>query len=187
MRCRHRVGATIVSAILASTLGTVIAVAPAAAKTPVGTGTVACNNNASGSITYTPAFSDTGQGKVKAAIAVTFMNCSGGSPAPSSVTVSGKLKFPNGENECTEATNALPTGKLKLTYGGLAKPSKTTATVFFVAQSGVLGWAGNVSGSYAATNQVNIGPAILMGGTVVGNCTSGITSIQITGGSAGAL
>jgi hypothetical protein len=146
------------------------------AKTPVGSGTYGCSLVAiEGHITLNRPWSDSGKGVVKATVSATIPGCTGGSPSPGVVTVSGKLTFPNGGNGCSNGSNA--TAKLKLTYGSPVKASKFTGS-FFVAPVAMVSpaYADTVVGSYPLS-----GATLLFGaGEYSGQCSTGITSLEMT-------
>jgi hypothetical protein len=146
------------------------------AKTPVGSGTYSCNVVAiDGSITLNRPWSDTGKGVVKATVSATIPGCTGGSPTPGLVTVSGKLSFPNGGNGCSNGSNAI--AKLKLTYSGGAKESRFSGS-FFVDPSAMVSpaYADTVTGSYPLSGAT----LLLGGGRYSGQCSTGITSLGMT-------
>jgi hypothetical protein len=145
------------------------------AKTPVGSGTYACSLVAiDGTVTLNRPWSDTGKGVVKATVSATIPGCTGGSPSPGVVTVSGKLTFPNGGNGCSNGNYA--TAKLKLTYSTV-KDSTFTGS-FFVAPVEMVspGDIDTVTGSYPTS-----GASLLLGGgEQSGQCSTGITSLKMT-------
>lgn len=176
---------------LMATLGVVtLTVGPAGAKTPTGTGTFRCgttNGGVSvGGVSFSPAWSDTGTGIVHATVNMTINECSGGSPAPTSVTVTGKLKFPNGNTSCSLGVHSL-TAKLKLSYFPMVKKSKLISSNFIFYRDDTLGaevftseYPFVVTGSYPVT--ASSGPAFFNGFGYPGmTCKSGITSLPLLG------
>lgn len=171
---------------LVATLGVLtLAVGPAGAKTPVGTGTFRCSTPAGGEFTFSPAWSDTGTGTVHATVNMTITGCTGGSPTPTSVTVTGKMKFPNGGRSCTLGVRV--PGKLKVSYFPMVKKSKlissnlgfytddTLGATFFVAELPFV-----VTGSYPVTASSGSNAALnAFGyrGTPSLVCKSGLTSV----------
>jgi hypothetical protein len=162
--------------------------ANAAFAGPVGTGTPTCTA-ASGSIKYSPAWSDADSNTViTAKIKFKFSNCTGGSPTPSFFKASGKLKFtPSAsDNECTNEEEAGGTGSLKFKYPGGLDPSTLTGPIwvsnptepFVFMESG----GDSIAGSYAEGNGfVDIS---LEETSAVGNCTTGVKSVVLSGGEA---
>ena len=146
------------------------------AKTPVGSGTYGCSVVAiDGTVTLNRPWSDTGKGVVKATVSATIPGCTGGSPSPGVVTVSGKLSFPNGGNGCSNGNNA--TAKLKLTYSSGVKKSTFTGSYFVDPVEMVSpGDVDTVKGSYPMS-----GASLLLGGSEYsGQCSTGITSLKMT-------
>lgn len=150
---------------------------------------------ASGSIKYSPAWSDAdSSSQIKAKIKITFSGCSGGTPLASQFNATGTLKFTpsQSDNECTNAEEAGAVGSLKLKYNGGVSPSTYTGTIwvsnptdpYFESESG----NDVVTGSYPNNGGLIIGVPELVVDEVsaVGNCTTGVKSV-VLGGSAEAL
>jgi hypothetical protein len=146
------------------------------AKTPLGSGTYSCSVVAiDGSITLNRPWSDTGKGMVKATVSATIPGCMGGSPSPGVVTVSGKLTFPNGGNGCSNGSDGK--AKLKLTYSNGVKASTYTGS--FLADPRAMvspAYADSVAGSYPLSGAT----LLLGGGEYSGQCSTGITSLEMT-------
>ena len=68
---------------------------PAWARARTGTGTYSCSHE-TGSVQFSPAWTDTGTGKVKATVDILISACSGGTPLVSSAQLTGHFKFANG-------------------------------------------------------------------------------------------
>jgi hypothetical protein len=182
----HSVAVAVVAVIVAWALETAaLGVGPAVAATP-GTGTFSCSN-ASGQITYSPAWTNTAKRRVRATVNVTFTGCHGGSPMPTSVTLSRKVNFPNGRGSCTNGYDIPAT--FKVNYTPLVKRSKVMVPangLFIVGLSGLRtgGFATTgstpfvVSGSYPTTGE---GPSATLAasGNSTGNCVSGVTATTI--------
>ncbi len=96
--------------------------------TTTGTGIVNCFGEAgvaTGSIKYSPAWSDATAGPVTAKIKFKVTGaCSGGSPAPTQIKGSGTVTFTPGVGQCSEAEETGAKGTLTLTYGQGIAPSK---------------------------------------------------------------
>ena len=172
-------------ALMLSLMGAEIATRPAGATTPTGTGTFTCTT-VSGQVTYTPAWSDTGKGSVKAALTLTGTGCSGGTPVPASVSISGKGKFPNGSGNCP-VSSANWAGKLKITFATVKK-SKVTGAFASVgaAPSGLGSLTTNalvvpvvVTGSYPTSGST---PFLSAVGPSTGTCATGVSSTTYTSG-----
>ena len=173
-------------ALMLSLVGVAVATNPAGATTPTGTGIFTCTS-VSGQVTYTPAWSNTGKGSVRAALSLTGTGCSGGSPVPATVSISGKGKFPNGSGNCPQ-TSANWAGKLKITFATVKK-SKVTgafASVGANAQTGLGTITTNtliipvvVTGSYATTGST---PFLSAVGPSTGTCATGVSSTTFTSG-----
>jgi hypothetical protein len=120
-------------------------------------------------------WSDTGKGVVKATVSATIPGCTGGSPGPGVVTVSGKLTFPNGGDGCSNGSNG--TAKLKLSYSSGVKAS-TFAGSFFADPTAMVSpaYADTVSGSFPLSGAT----LLLGGGEHSGQCSTGVTSIAMT-------
>ena len=94
---------------------------------------------------------------------MTFTGCSGGSPAASSFTAKGTLKFtPSAsDNECTDAEDPGANGTLKLKYGGGIAPSTFSGEIWVPDPTGtdLEAESGNeaVTGSYANNGQTVAG------------------------------
>ncbi len=180
----------------AGTLAVTAVEGPAWAVT-VGTGLEHCYGPVTGSIHYSPAWSDADSNQqIKAKIKVTFTGCSGGSPAASSFTAKGTLKFtPSAsDNECTDAEDPGANGTLKLKYGGGIAPSTFSGEIWVPDPTGtdLEAESGNevVTGSYANNGQTVAGVPEFYAGEVSadGNCTTGVRSVEIGGmGGAGQL
>jgi hypothetical protein len=182
----HSVTVLVAAAVAATVLETVaLGIGPAAALT-LGTGTFTCSS-ASGEITYSPAWTDIAKHRVRATVNVTFAGCGGGSPAPTSVTLSKKLNFPNGRGSCSNGYYVPAT--FKANYSPVVKKSKVTVPgngLFIVGLGGLRtgGFATTgstpfvVSGSYATTA---VGPSAIItaSGIPTGNCVSGVTATTI--------
>lgn len=161
-----------------------MSVMPAAAKTPVGAGEYDCPS--SGELTFTPPWSDTGRGLVRATLSAVsgpsgFLACGGGNPQPTTATFSGKVKFPNGNGACSKGLDIVANAKANVTYAPLVKPSRYRAVLRGQSSNGTLTLsyefepAGTVLGSYPST-----GAALTLNTTAVsGNCASGVTSASI--------
>lgn len=155
---------------------------------PVGTGTPTCTS-ASGSIKYSPPWSDSDSNAViTATINFRFSHCTGGSPAPASFKAHGILKFtPSAsDNECTNEEEAGGIGHLRFTYPGSIAPSRLTGPIwvsnptepFLFMEDG----GDAISGSYAEGNgHVDISVDET---SAVGNCTAGVKSVVLHGGEA---
>ncbi len=176
MRIR-RVAAVVVAGVTVMTMtGVALLPGSAWAKTPLGTGTYGCGVVAiEGSISLNRPWSDTGKGVVKATVSASIPGCTGGSPGPGVVTVSGTFTFPNGGNGCSNGSNA--TAKLKLTYNSPVKASKFTGS-FFVDPVAMVSpaYADTVTGSYPLSGAT----LLLGGGEHSGQCSTGITSLEMT-------
>jgi len=169
----------------------------ASASTTTGTGAYECGGFG-GTITFSPAWSDSARGKVKATLSFSplgfppyFATCGPSSfdPAPSPVplTVSGKgvLKFANGT--CSSSTSTPPSvmGKLKLTYNSVPKLKPSTmAFQGDVGSQGVLDSSGgtSVSGSYPSAPLPIVPIAKFDTWVATGNCTTGISAVSFSGG-----
>ncbi len=146
------------------------------ARTPVGSGVYDCSLvGIEGHITLNRPWSDSGKGMVKATVSATIPGCTGGSPGPGVVTISGKVTFPNGGDGCSNGSNA--TAKLKLTYSSSVKESMFTGS-FFVAPVEMVSpaYVDTVHGSYPFSGAT----LLLGGGEYSGKCSTGITSLEMT-------
>ncbi len=169
-----------------------------AGATTTGTGVVDCFGEAgvaTGSIKYSPAWSDATIGPVTAKIKFKVTGaCTGGSPAPTQIKGSGTVTFTPGVGQCSEAEETGAKGTLKLTYGQGIAPSKFHG---FIAPdpgpSFPYLWSefgGNkVTGSFPNSQAVPpfSDPEIVIGeSSQNGNCSDGVTSVVLgaTGGDA---
>ena len=172
-------------ALMLSLVGFAVATDPAGATTPTGTGVFTCTV-VSGQVTYTPAWSNTGKGSVRAALSLTGTGCSGGTPVPATVSISGKGKFPNGSGNCPQ-TSANWAGKLKITFATVKKSKVTGAFASVGANSPGLGTITTntliipvvVTGSYATTGST---PFLSAVGPSTGTCATGVSSTTFTSG-----
>jgi hypothetical protein len=167
--------------------------------TMTGTGIVNCWANtgsvATGSIKYSPSWSDSTSGAITATIKFTIKGCAGGSPAPVKIKGSGKVTFTPGLGQCSEAEETGGDGTLKLTYGPGIAPSRYSG---FIAPDPAASsfprlWSefgGNVvTGSFPNSQAVPpfSDPEIAIEATSgIGNCTTGVTStvLNASGGNA---
>ena len=154
---------------------------PAWAKATTGTGTYSCSHEI-GSVQFSPAFSDTGTGKVKATVDISLSDCSGGAPSVSSAQLTGHLKFANGGSTCSSETQADILGKLHLGYSNGAKKSEFTLESGSVVSidpyndEGEMELSGTVTGSYPTTDGFED-----VTGDTSGNCTTGVQAISVAG------
>jgi hypothetical protein len=175
---RVRRAAVVVAAGVMVVTMTGVALLPGAswARTPLGSGSYDCSVVAiDGSVALNRPWSDTGKGTVRATVSATIPGCTGGSPSPGVVTVSGKLTFPNGGNGCSNGSDG--TAKLKLTYSNGVKASTFTGS-FLADPRGMASpaYADTVTGSYPLS-----GATLLFGvGAYSGQCSTGITSLALT-------
>ncbi len=172
-----RAAAVVAAGVMVMTMtGVALLPGSAWARTPLGSGSFSCGVvPIDGSITLNRPWSDTGKGIVKATVSATIPGCTGGSPSPGVVTVSGKLTFPNGGDGCSNGNNA--TANLKLAYSSPVKASKFTGS-FFVDPVAMVspGDVDTVIGSYPMS-----GASLLLGGgEYSGRCSTGITSLGMT-------
>jgi hypothetical protein len=155
--------------------GTFGSVSPAGAAV-VGTGTVTCSNVVSGHVSMFPAWKDTGTGTVTATVSVTLNGCSGGSPVPTSVKVTGTLTFNNGHGRCsgggaktaghlTLAWTATPAVKNSVTLGAVGMSANGT---FVYAPFGF-------TGSYPMSS----GGGVFLSGSQKGLCTTGVRGYSV--------
>lgn len=182
---RLRRASTVAMAMLLGAMGAVMVESPAGAKSSIGTGVYQCEVNAdSGTVTFLPAWSDTGTGKVKAVVHFTVPNtgapgsCSGGNPDASGLAISGSGSFKFDNGSCDDR-NGTGTGKLTFVYSGTSL-RKSTVKGTFEAVSGGLGVASQaitVSGSYAHSGATIALITASPNGTT-GSCSSGITSMR---------
>ncbi len=161
-----------------------------------GTGLENCTS-ASGSITYSPAWSNAdSSSQIKAKIKITFSGCSGGTPVASKFKATGTLKFTpsQSDNKCKDAEEPGAVGSLNLKYPSNAgvSPSTYTGTIwvsnptdpYFESESG----NDVVTGSYPNNGDLIIGVPELVVDEVsaVGTCSTGVKSV-VLGGSGEAL
>jgi hypothetical protein len=173
----RRAAAVVAAGVMVMTMtGVVLLPGLSWAKTPLGSGTYSCSVVAiDGRITLNRPWSDTGKGVVKATVSATIPGCTGGSPSPGIVTVSGKLTFPNGGDGCSNGSNG--TAKLKLTYSSGVKKSTFTGSFFADPRAMVSpAYADTVIGSYPLSGAT----LLLGGGEYSGQCSTGITSLEMT-------
>ncbi|HXW36277.1 MAG TPA: hypothetical protein VEJ87_17000 [Acidimicrobiales bacterium] len=174
----HKVGVTVAACVVAtSVLLAVAGSTPAFAGGQRAKGTVNCFG--SGTIEFSPAWSDSGKGTVTAAVSETtqLFSCVGGDPEPFLVTVSGKLSFANGTCTSSASSSVAVTGKLKFSWGGMPPgfdPTSTGKLLFgyYVKSSGTLEGPISVKGSYPTRSAF----ASFDTWTLTGNCTAGISS-----------
>jgi len=167
------IGLCLVSLTLGG-LGVVFAsvvVPPVSAGGPQGTGTYTCND-ATGKISFTPAWSDSGTGKVTGQFTFTATGCSGGSPAPTKVSGSGTIHFANGEQTCE--IEAIGKAKTTLTYQPSVEPSVLKGGAAIINSGSGFSPGGRVSGSYPS--HAAFGEFL---GTPTGGCATGITSATL--------
>ncbi len=173
----------------------VVAVAPASARIPLGTGAIWCGPIPT-TIKFDPAWSDTGTGNVTAKVSfVVKGECRIGgtppaNPIPNVVTGRGKFTFPNGTCTSSNTTMVLVHGNLKVTYSPSLRPTYlipdkqegvdigtgdmgTPITGFL--DGGVV-----VKGSYSSPSRV--GGINFDAWTFTGNCAAGISEVVTTGG-----
>ena len=166
--------------------------------TVTGTGIVDCwastGSVATGSIKYSPAWSDSTSGAVTATIKFTIKGCAGGSPAPVKIKGSGKVTFTPGLGQCSEGELTGGNGTLKLTYGtgsgiapshfkGFIAPDPySSSSPELTSEDG-----GNVVTGSFPNSQVAppfTDPQIAIGETSEnGNCTFGVTSVVLNASS----
>jgi hypothetical protein len=175
-------------------MATPIGLTPAWA-TVTGTGIVNCfgaGTVATGSIKYSPAWSDSTSGPITATIKFTIKGCAGGSPAPVKIKGSGKVTFTPGLGQCSEAEETGGHGTLKLSYGPGIAPSHFSG--FIAPDPATSGfpylWSefgGNaVTGSFPNSQAVPpySDPDIVIGAkSANGNCTAGVTSTVLSASS----
>jgi len=159
-----------------------------------GTGVENCTA-ASGSIKYSPAWSDAdSHSQIKAKIKIIFSGCSGGTPLASQFKATGTLKFTpsQSDNECTNAEEAGAVGSLKLKYGHGTSASIYTGSIwvsnptdpYFESESGNDVVTGSFPNGGPLTSTV---PELVVDEeSAVGNCTTGVKSV-VLGGSADAF
>lgn len=175
MRLR-KTAALIASGVVATISGATIGPGVSWAQRPTGTGVVDCSVvTIDGSITLNQPWSDTGGGVVKATVSAAIAGCTGGSPSPGIISVSGTLRFKNGGDGCSNGTNA--TAKLTLTYSSPVKKSKYSGS-FFVAPVEMVSpsYVDTVTGSYPLSGAT----LLLGGGETTGQCSTGVTSLEMT-------
>jgi hypothetical protein len=160
---------------------------PAWAKATTGTGTYSCSHEI-GSVQFSPAFTDTGTGKVKATVDVSLSACSGGTPSVPSAQLTGHFNFANGGSVCSSETALSILGKLHLRYSNGAKKSElnlgngSVVTIDPYNDEGALMLSGTVTGSYPTTDGFDE-----VTGDTSGNCTTGVQAISVAGDFAGPL
>lgn len=185
MRLRRIIIGTMV--LLPFSALTLISCGGTAGATVPGTGVANCTG-ASGTITYTPAWSNAdSSSRIKAKIKITFSGCSGGTPSASKFKATGTLKFTPSlsENECTNAEEPGGVGTLQLTWNDGASPSTYTGNIwvpnptdpFFTSESG----NDVVTGSYPNGGPLTTTVPELEAHEVsaVGNCRTGVKSVVI--------
>lgn len=158
-----------------------------------GTGTVNCDVSTgatvSGTVKYTPAWSDSTTGAVTAKIKFTVEHCTGGNPTPVKIVGAGKVTFTPGANNCSEAEETGGDGTLKLTYGHGIAPSTYSG---YIAPDPIGSfpylWSefgGNVvTGSYPNSQAVppySDPQFVITDASQTGNCTSGVRSVVLAG------
>lgn len=159
-------------------LGVFVSAEPVGAAT-TGTGTYSCSPSetpALGKVTFKPAWRNTGSGTVRATLSLTADNCTGGSPTPSKVTITGKFKFKDGGGGCS--SGAYTIGNLKFTYSPKVKPSYLVAVELVISGGAALEsipQSSGITGSYPAGNNSPRVWANFVGANS-GNCTTGITA-----------
>lgn len=174
--------------ILPFVMLTPVGTTPAWALT-TGSGRVSCTA-VTGSVKYTPAWSDSdSNAQIKAKIKFTFTSCSGGSPTPIKVKGSGTLKFTPSEsdNVCTGAEEPGGEGQLKLTYGSGLAPSSLIGEIWVPSPDSDLQMESgdtHITGSYPVAVDSDIVPTMNVGvKSIVGNCTTGVSKVVLSGGS----
>jgi len=173
----RRAAAVIAVALMAATITeSVLLPGVSWAKQPVGSGTFGCGLvTVDGTLTMNRPWTDTGKGMIKGTLSVTIPGCGGGSPAPGNVTVSGKVTFANGGNGCTDGVDSA-TSRLKLTYSGVEKSSFSAS--FLVTTGNVINApdSGTVTGSYPSS----VAQLLLGLGAATGQCSTGVTAVNLT-------
>jgi hypothetical protein len=149
----------------------------ASAASSTGAGTYSCGGG-SGNVTFKPSWSDTGTGNVTATLHLSLSGCSGGTPTPTSVHVTGKFKFANGGDDCSGVNPGNISAQLKLTYSPKVKSSKWAGSLDTDSsntQVQMTGY-GTMSRSYPGTGS-DFSSEL---GAMNGNCTSGLMSASFT-------
>jgi hypothetical protein len=166
---------------LAFTTFAVAGGSPAWARATTGTGTYSCSHE-TGSVQFSPAFTDTGTGKVKATVDVSLSACSGGTPSVPAAQLTGHFNFANGGSTCSSESAVNILGKLHLGYSNGAKKSELTLASGSVVtidpnnDEGALELNGTVTGSYPTTDGFDE-----VTGDTSGNCTTGVHAISVAG------
>lgn len=156
---------------------------PAWARATTGTGTYSCSHE-TGSVQFSPAWTDTGTGKVKATVDISLSACSGGTPSVSSAKLTGHFNFANGGSTCSSETHVNILGKLHLRYSNGAKKSELTlgsGSNIGIGEEGTgdaaVEMSGTVTGSYPATSALDE----VTGPPPSGNCTTGVQAMSVAG------
>lgn len=158
-----------------------------------GSGLVSCHPQGTGSIKYSPAWSDADSNSpITAKIKFEITGCTGGSPTPSYIKGSGTLVFTPSQslNECTGAEEPGASGSLTLTYGHSIASSTMSGPI----------WVPNptdpylemetgstvVTGSYPVPFDSDVVPSLVIDEVSAhGNCTSGVKSVKLGGAALG--
>ena len=155
---------------------------PASAATKEGTGSVTCQIG--GMIRFSPAWTSGAKGNVTGTVhlsgpapggAGSCVMGSGSAPVVKSITVTGKLKFPNGK--CGSTNQTFTSKGLKITYEPVVRPTTLSFTPNLLSLSGTgsFGDVGHLTGSYPASGSGEIGSAATV---VIGSCSTGITEFS---------
>jgi hypothetical protein len=172
----HSARATLVFVALLCLLTGVGSAKAWAAKAVKGTGAVTCSSASLRAAFRPPLTNSTKRVRETVTLSISATSCSGGEPAPVSVTVSSTFKGTNGGAPC----RFVATAKLKLSYSPTAVKKSIYKGGFGVdLQSGYAqppAGQGIVVGSYSTNLGGSLGeewPAP----SVVGNCRSGVASL----------
>lgn len=181
-----RLRSLIIGAAATGLAFTTLAVAggsPAWARATTGTGTYSCSHE-TGNVQFSPAWTDTGTGKVKATVDISLSACSGGTPSVLSAQLTGHFNFANGGSTCSSEAHVNILGKLHLRYSNGARKSQLTLASGSNIGIGEVGMgdvavemSGTVTGSYPATDALDE----VTGPPPTGNCTTGVQAASVAG------
>ncbi len=153
-----------------------------AGATSLGSGTYSCSpplNAPMGTVTFVPAWSDSGTGTVRAKVSLVAGGCSGGSPTPTRVTVKGKFTFANGGGDCSSGIASVVT--LKLTYQPKVRPSALQATFDIATAAAIVPYptSSGITGSYPVPNRSFPNDWAEFFDAGQGTCASGISKVSL--------
>lgn len=189
---RRGLRTAIAAVILAGSVGglTLVTATPAFARVVKGTGLYSCTA-VTGTVSFRPAYRNTGSGTVKAKVVFSATGCVGGAPQPTTVT--GSMKFTLTQGSCSAGASSETATSLGLTYSPAVAKSRmeTGADVVWESSYWLIGLGeANVTGSYPSPASISSPPStadVVFDATSAGTCTTGVSTMAVGPGSPEAL